>query len=156
MNVGYLTGHLSPGQVGGGSGGGLYDFVQYTTRSSNSLTIPYDFFRNQTNMKTYTGPNYQYESVTIGGRAFKDCSNLEAVYLPWCERVNENAFDGCDNLKDLYIGTTVNGSVSTVVNVATTLANVERVHVPADMLDTYKAATGWRNIPDKIVGDYVR
>lgn len=154
--VGNLSGVVSPGQVGGGSGGGLYDFVQYTTGTSNPLTIPSDFFRNQANMKTYTGPNYQYESVTIGGRAFKDCVNLEAVYLPWCELVNENTFDGCEKLKDLYIGTTVNGGVSTVVNVGTTLANVERIHVPANMLDTYKEATGWKTIPDKLIGDYER
>lgn len=41
--------------------------------------------------------------IGIGYRAFADCKNLRAVYLPdSLEVISSNAFSGCNSLKDVY------------------------------------------------------
>ena len=54
-----------------------------------------------------TAVDLYFGIYSIGKNAFNGCTNLKTVYLPYTvQQVNENAFKGCTNLKTVYFGGT--------------------------------------------------
>lgn len=88
------------------------------------------------------------EGVTsIGDAAFAYCSKLMTVTIPdGVLSLGSNLFSHCDNLEHLYL---LSGTLLPYNNYFydSTDANI---YVPADLVDDYMAAVGWRDFASKI------
>ena len=62
-------------------------------------------FRGCSSLRSFYAPETLYDLGNNGRDMFRDCVSLESVYLPLYSTVNSYAFKGCDNLKEIYIGT---------------------------------------------------
>ena len=92
---------------------------------SNIKEIKYGMFMNCKDLKTVTIS----ENITnIDPRAFMNCSSLETVTIKAVTppTLGYGIFDECTNLVNIY--------------------------VPSASVDAYKAADGWKDLADKIVG----
>lgn len=120
-------------------------------------------FQNCINLTSVSLP----ELISIYGSDFVNCKNLETISFPKLALVNRwsACFSGCSKLKSIYL---MNSSMvyfsyarsenwkifngSPVVN-STYLGGVyASVYVPASLLATYKADSGWASISDRFVG----
>ena len=131
----------------------------------NSVTsIGNDAFLFCTSLTQITIPN----SVTsIGNKAFYGCSSLKSVFLNnGLKEIGDNAFFSCNSLPQITIPSSVTSfgkqlfSISPEFKKMTVLATVPptvtdetfstyaniQVYVPAEALEAYKAAEGWKNL----------
>ncbi|MBO5800315.1 MAG: leucine-rich repeat protein [Paludibacteraceae bacterium] len=136
----------------------------------NSVTsIGNKAFFGCSNLQNVVIPN----SVTsIGNKAFLGCSNLQNVVIPISvTSIGENAFFGCSNLQNVVIPKSVTSignrpffgcyNLQSVTIEALTPPRIIRdffwgvdsiptIYVPADSVEKYKAAEGWKKFADKI------
>lgn len=143
-----------------------------TTVIPNSVTSIYESaFQNCVLMTNITIPN----SVTsIGKRAFQKCTNLTSLTIGnGVTSIGYASFSDCWNLTSITIpsGVTSIGDSAFAINnrynrdsitilattpptlgsdVFYTLSNRYPIYVPAESVDTYKAATNWSNYADRI------
>ncbi len=124
-------------------------------------------------LKEYTIPN---GTISIGDSAFRDCSSLVRVIMPnslisiqpaafyystsltnitipdsvtW---IGEYAFFGCTSLKEVYCKpTTPPRAVTSGSNYWSAFGGCD-IYVPTASVDAYKAADGWSDYADYIVG----
>lgn len=84
----------------------------------------------------------------IGEWAFSECHNLDNVIIPGSVAfIDSSAFYNCDQLTTVYIKSTIPPVIRHNV-----FLDIEKIYVPATVVDTYKAADGWKDYADKIVG----
>lgn len=116
-----------------------------------SITIPdsvtsigYGTFKACTALTSITIPN----SVTeIGGGAFATCSGLTNVTIPnSVTSISEFAFSGCTSLTNVTIEATTPPTIGAEVFRSTDCP----IYVPAQSVDTYKAASGWSSYASRI------
>lgn len=118
---------------------------------------------------------YENNRVTsVGSSAFAYCKKLTGVILPKARSIDqaafvgsslafvdfgdvssiaESAFSGCRSLKDIWIrGREVCTLANTNAFTNTPIASgTGTIHVTAELVDSYKAATGWAAYGDQIV-----
>ena len=89
-------------------------------------------------------------SVTkIGNNVFQRCSKLETMVVPsTVTQIGNQAFRYCSKLTSLTIQRTTPPTLGTNA-LQSTSANLV-IYVPAESVDTYKAASGWSTYADKI------
>ena len=83
------------------------------------------------------------ESVTsIGDLAFDGCSGLTSVSIPGSvTSIGDHAFIGCSNITTLIISMTTPPSFTSCFSNSTVY---KHIYVPSNLVDTYKAADGWK------------
>ena len=83
-------------------------------------------------------------SVTsIGEYAFYGCSGLTSVSIPGSvTSIGNSAFNGCSNITTLIISMTTPPSFTSCGFSNSTV--YEHIYVPSNLVDTYKAADGWK------------
>ena len=81
----------------------------------------------------------------IGYHAFFTCSSLETVTLgSGLETIEQNVFEGCADLKEIISLNTVPPTVGSDNFTIQQYVDV-MVYVPAEAVDTYRNAAGWRD-----------
>lgn len=109
-----------------------------------------------TTMKGYTFSrcsSLQYADLpsvlTVGSAEFYDCTALKKVDFHSITAIKDRLFSGCSALTTVIIRTA--SDVVTLENTnAITTAQSAIVYVPDDLVDSYKEATNWSAIADKI------
>ena len=104
------------------------------------------------------------ERITIGREAFSDCTGITSILLPKNEKDNDigfSAFKGCSSLKDVFCPITTPISIQEYEATAPFPIGIATLHVPAESVESYKNATGWRKFapaahPDFSVADLHR
>lgn len=100
------------------------------------------------------------QDITNG--VFEGCSSLESLLMyrsgeNYGYTVYGNAFSGCTNFKSLYmfgsrVATCYNGFANTTFTDSTYLGYYGSIYVRSSLLASYKAATNWAQVSDRIVG----
>ena len=120
--------------------------------SLTSITIPEgvtsigsNTFRFCSNLTNITIP----EGVTsIGDSAFEYCSGLTNITIPSSvTSIGSYAFDGCNGLTSITINRTTPPTLGSGVFSYT---NNAPIYVPAEAVETYKAASGWSAYSSRI------
>ena len=89
--------------------------------------------------------------ISIGPRAFADCAELAQVTLPTSlKTIGSEAFVDCDKFKALYCKP-INPPLSPKMIFYSGLPDC-KIYVPAESVAAYKAADGWSEYADAIVG----
>lgn len=142
--------------------------INLTIRSAAGATEygPYTFYRDCSYVRSLTLPEgvtsiedgalkvfsgmedlHLPSSLTrIGYFAFNGCEALKNVNIPaGVQELERLAFDGCKSLEHLYIyGDRVLGSTDDVFDLSEEEANAVTIHVPAHLVDAYKAGDNWK------------
>ncbi len=88
---------------------------------------------------------------SIGISMFQDCTSLESIVIP--ESVNSiihsDAFRGCTSLASVTILATKPPYIGTSSSVFSN-TNINKIYVPAESVEAYKAESGWKDFADKI------
>lgn len=86
--------------------------------------------------------------VTIGVSAFYNSKKLKEVDLPaTIESIGRTAFQYCSALTTIYCRAT---TPPTLGNDAFRYISLNKIYVPAESVDAYKAASGWSNYANYI------
>lgn len=138
----------------------------------------YAFFRT-TNSETMTSITLPKSVLTIGEGAFYDCDGLVDVDMgSGVQTIKSSAFCNCNALENITIPASVTVMDNNAFESCTTLAIVHckptnvpnntsngswmifynnaadlKIYVPAESVNLYRNATGWKTIADKIVAD---
>ena len=130
--------------------------------SLNNITIPDSVttigkaaFLTCTRLTSITIP----DSVTeLGLQAFYNCTSLTSVTIPGSvTSIGNLAFAECSSLTSVYCKP-ITPPTANLYDIEEWIAFEEnatnrKIYVPAESVDTYKAAEGWSNYADSIVGD---
>ena len=132
-------------------------------------------FDSNTALRSIDLPAVTDWGMSTNNYVFRSCSNLVSVNLPNCTRLNANMFYGCSRLASIdlpvctSIETTVFQNCSALMSItlrANTVCTIKgnsfmnsgiatnanaRIYVPADLVESYKAAQYWSNYASKIV-----
>ena len=97
-----------------------------------------------------TNINFPDSVTTIGTQAFSCCDGLERITIPKnVTFIGNRAFEYCSNLRSVTIKNTVPPKwKDSFFN-----TNILTIYVPQSAVDAYKAADGWSQYADIIVGD---
>jgi len=88
--------------------------------------------------------------TSIGEYAFNSCIALTSITIPnSVTSIGDRALSACYNLKYLYCEST---SVPSLGKESIEVHNLKAIYVPSTSTDAYKAAEGWKDYADKIVG----
>lgn len=140
--------------------------VKYKLKGSHTATRQ---FQNCSSLTSVTIPN----NISLYGYNFYHCSGLTKINLPkTLTTIGYAEFEGCSSLASVVIGDSVTSiatyafynctSLTSITIEATTpptLANVNAfqntnanlvIYVPAESVDTYKAASGWSQYASRI------
>ena len=116
-----------------------------------SVTIP-DSVKTIGNWAFYeceklTGVTIPNSVTNIGNFAFCYCYGLTSIIIPdSVTNIGIQTFTGCFNLRTMTVEATTPPTLdSYAISTATTA-----IYVPADSLDAYKTADGWKDYADKI------
>lgn len=140
------------------------------TLPNSLMTIGNSAFYYCSDLKSITLP----ESVTIiGDSAFSVCSRLTSITLPeGVTTIGDSAFDSCRSLANIALPQSITNIGNLAFYDCISLANiyckpitpptlgldmfssayVPSIFVPQTSVGAYKAATGWKNYADQIVG----
>ena len=91
--------------------------------------------------------------TSIGNYAFQNCALLTTVNLPACTSIETGAFQNCTSLTSIILsGSTVCslGNISAFSDTPIE-SGTGYIYVPANLVDTYKAATNWSTYSSRIV-----
>lgn len=90
---------------------------------------------------------------TIGEQGFEYCDVLETIELPSITSIPAECFLQCSSLESLILsGSTMATLSHTNAFTGTPIAEgLGYIYVPADLVDTYKAATNWQAYANQIV-----
>ena len=111
-------------------------------------------FQNQTGI---TGVTFKINNpdLTIGRSAFQGCRNITRLEIPVCQSIGSNAFSGVSG-HDVYLGaSTQYGSAVIPIGQAYDIGEPASIHVPFEMLNTYKNDSAWGAFASIMVGDYI-
>jgi len=87
----------------------------------------------------------------ISSKAFSTTGFSEFTLPANIGWIEVGILDWCDNLKSVYVKATTPPLIfSDGINLFETCYNLEAIYVPADSVDAYKAADGWKDYADKI------
>lgn len=91
----------------------------------------------------------------IGNFAFYDCKKLTSITIPnSVTSIGNNAFDACYGLKRVDFSThTEIPSLANKNAFADTYISLQ-IKVPASLIDSWKSATNWSALADKIVTEF--
>lgn len=89
------------------------------------------------------------KATTIGSYAFANCLSLNTVDLGAATSIGANAFNKCSSLFDLYLRSPTVCSLANT-NAFTGTPSSLFIHVPAELVDSYKTATNWSTYADQI------
>lgn len=93
---------------------------------------------------TITAEGTEYTLAIIDENAFQDCSKIQSVVLPAGVLViREDAFRGCDGLKDLTVMAPEPPLLTSDTFSKSAFSNVT-IHVPAEALAAYQADDRWK------------
>lgn len=87
--------------------------------------------------------------TTIGEHAFFSCTSLTSVTIPnSVTNIEPSAFSSCSNL----ISVTINNSIPPTLSIDVFEFNASnrKIYVPAESVNTYKAATNWSTYANDI------
>ncbi len=117
------------------------------TISEGVHTIGLQAFAYSKNLKTVNLPN---SLIIIEERAFNTCDSMESITIPSnVATIGFGAFTS-ENLKTVYCKATTPPTVEEYIFGEKNKAR--SIYVPADSVEAYKAASGWSNYADEIVG----
>jgi hypothetical protein len=85
----------------------------------------------------------------IGSSAFQNCSQLTSVSFPAATSIKAYAFQSCSQLTKIVLGNTE--QVATLSNTNAIPSNAV-IYVPDALVNSYKAATNWSTLADRIKG----
>ena len=79
--------------------------------------------------------------------AFLNCSSLTSIAIPEnVTNIGQKAFKGCSSLTNITIKALIPPSLGTTAIPST----ISTIYVPANSVETYKAASGWKSFASKI------
>ena len=85
--------------------------------------------------------------TNIGDYAFNKCTGLTSITIPdSVKTIGYHAFYYCSSLRTM----TVNATTPPRLGTDAIPNNIQRIYVPADSVDAYKSADGWKDYTDKI------
>ena len=130
------------------------DVTDYTI-PEDVTSIGYAAFENCSSLKSINLPN---SIVSIGKAAFDKCSSLTSITIP--ESVNsigDGVFTDCKNLMTVYCKPTTPPDLSSEnPNLFWPYADIDMenrvIYVPIKSLADYKAADGWKEYAEYIIG----
>ena len=94
--------------------------------------------------------NVSFPAVTsIGIGAFYGCSQLTDISFPAVTSIGGNAFGSCSRLTKIILENTE--QVATLASTSTIPSNTI-IYVPDALVDSYKAATNWSTLANRIKG----
>ena len=138
--------------------------LEKVTLSNNIQTIPSRAFYNDTNLQDVVFP----ESVTdIRGDAFSSCDKLKYITLPGVISIQQRAFIASEPKEKVVLGDSVTSIGDSAFNTIFILeihtvtppnirnsfvmnGSTREIYVPAESVDTYKAASGWSDFASYI------
>ncbi len=92
---------------------------------------------------TYNIPNGVTE---IGDYAFEFCSGLTSITIPdSVTEIGDDAFGYCENLASVFCKRITPPAITISIN-----SFVGKIYVPAESVDAYKTADGWKDYADSI------
>ena len=94
-------------------------------------------------------------SITTTSRMFQKCSSVTEVRMPMLSNTTIEAymFTNCSKLETIVFGGAVLNPLANTnafTNTGNALANGFSVYVPDNLVDSYKAATNWSSLANKI------
>lgn len=115
-----------------------------TVIPNDIITIGYDAFFDQYNITSMIIPN---SVTTIETRAFYECYDLTSITIPSSvTNINSMAFEACRSLTSATILATTPPTLGSGVFSYTS----HPIYVPAESVNTYKAASGWSTYASRI------
>ena len=103
-------------------------------------------FQNCSSLTSVAIPN---SVKNIGNNAFKDCSGLTSVTIGnGVASIGFSAFTNCSNLSSVTVEATTPPTLQNIN--AFTNTNDCPIYVPAESVDTYKAASQWSSLSSRI------
>ena len=95
--------------------------------------------------------NFLDSSFTSIDRTFRQCITLKTLFLPkTLSQIGECSFEDCENLTNLYIAAIIPPSLSE--DAFKGICEEVVIYVPAESVDTYKSADGWKDYANAIIG----
>lgn len=107
------------------------------------------------NCNSLTSVNFP-SCTSMGSNAFANCSSLTSASFPVCTNIGRSVFQLCSSLTSLYLLNSVVATLSTNVFLNTPMASTSylgyygSIFVPASLVDSYKTATNWASVSDRI------
>ena len=146
-----LTSVTIPDSVTSIGEGAFYNTAHYLNKgrwSDGILYIGNHLIDCNANITTY---RIRQGTRTIADSAFSNRITLTSLTIPdSVTSIGEDAFANCTNL-DIYL----NSIIPPTILSKSAIYSVATIHVPIGSGNTYKSATNWSSVADKIVEDIV-
>lgn len=135
---------------------GIANAIRAKTGSSSGLSFPSGFVSEIGELGTadHTAEDallqrnmsgtYSNKRVTsIASYAFENCTGLTKVELGNCNSIGTYAFNGCTGLQEIWIDNSSVPSLGSTAIPGTFQNGTGAIYVPANMVATYRANSGW-------------